>query len=241
MPSYCFSFLNMQICYLLVSRSSLPTLVSAKLLKFQNNPELSRSFFELQWTLNIWKILFFFLRLRSILHSFFRFFPSSFLFDIHFFIFSIIGQLCFIFCSKFRDILYKITEKIVQYQSTIDKKQVCWSFNINFTPIYQESDFDRALDSLQTNTRWLRRSGDVNSLPKRKCVAIFLSIEFFDWYILKKTLLIYQSHLEISDIYIIFNMANSVTETPIFSGGELNNLLFCCPKIEERKCSNWIG
>lgn len=115
------------------------------------------------------------------------------------------------------------------------------AFNINFTPIYQESDFDRALDSLQTNTRWLRRSGDVKSLPKRKCVAIFLSIEFFDWYILKKTLLIYQSHLEISDIYIIFNMANSVTETPIFSGGELNNLLFCCPKIEERKCSNWIG
>ena len=47
-PSYCFSFLNMQICYLLVSRSSLPTLVSAKLLKFQNNPGLSRSFFELK-------------------------------------------------------------------------------------------------------------------------------------------------------------------------------------------------
>lgn len=73
-----------------------------------------------------------------------------------------------------------------EYQSSLDKKQVCWSFNINFTPIYQESDFDRALDSLQTNTRWLRRSGDVKSLPKRKCVAIFLSIEFFDWYILKK-------------------------------------------------------
>ena len=119
----------------------------------------------------------------------FSFLPFLFPFRYSFFvcfIFSIIGQLCFIFCSKFRDILHEITEKIVQYQSSIDKKQVCWSFNINFTPIYQESDFDRALDSLQTNTRWLRRSGDVKSLPKRKCVAIFLSIEFFDWYILKK-------------------------------------------------------
>ena len=117
---------------------------------------------------------------------YFAFLFSFSIFIFFCFIFSIIGQLCFIFCSKFRDILHEITEKIVQYHSSLDKKQVCWSFNINFTPIYQESDFDRALDSLLTNTRWLRRSGDVKSLPKRKCVAIFLSIEFFDWYILKK-------------------------------------------------------
>ena len=38
-------------------------------------------------------------------------------------------------------------------------------------------------------------------------------------------------------------MANSVTETPIFSGGELKNLLFCCPKIAEKKMLelNWIS